>query len=80
MYLDAPAETVNDPMPSELSVIAGALAGFALLFFVYPSPIIELSEQAVSALFTNLPDMIVTVEPGGSGNLTDAATGILAGN
>ena len=80
MYLDAPAETVNDPMPSELSVIAGALAGFALLFFVYPSPIIELSEQAVSALFTNLPDMIVTVEPGVSGNLTDAATGILAGN
>ena len=50
MYLDPPADEANDPMPRELSVVAGALAGICLLFFVYPAPLIDLAAGASQAL------------------------------
>ena len=37
-------------MPRELSVVAGALAGICLLFFVYPAPLIDLAAGASQAL------------------------------
>ena len=50
MYLDDPAEAANEPMPRELSVLAGVMAGFTLLFFVYPAPLVELSNMAGAVL------------------------------
>ena len=50
MYLDPPADEKNDPMPRELSIVAGALAGICLLFFIYPSPLIDLATSASQAL------------------------------
>ena len=50
MYLDPPADETNDPMPRELSIVAGALAGICLLFFIYPSPLIDLATSASQAL------------------------------
>ena len=50
MYLDPPADEANDPMPRELSIIAGTLAGICLLFFVYPAPLIDLAAGASQAL------------------------------
>lgn len=50
MYLDAPADEANDPMPRELSTIAGLFAGVCLVFFVYPSPLIDLATNAGQAL------------------------------
>jgi len=50
MYLDPPADEANDPMPRELSIIAGTLAGICLLFFVYPAPMIDLAAGASQAL------------------------------
>ena len=50
MYLDAPADEANDPMPRELSIIAGLFAGVCLVFFVYPSPLIDLATNAGQAL------------------------------
>ena len=45
-----PADETNDPMPRELSIVAGALAGICLLFFIYPSPLIDLATSASQAL------------------------------
>lgn len=50
MYLDPPADEANDPMPRELSIIAGLFAGVCLVFFVYPSPLIDLATNAGQAL------------------------------
>ena len=50
MYLDPPADEANDPMPPELSIIAGLFAGVCLVFFVYPSPLIDLATNAGQAL------------------------------
>ena len=50
MYLDAPADEVNEPMPRELSVLAGVMTAFTLLFFIYPAPLVELADMASSVL------------------------------
>jgi NADH-quinone oxidoreductase subunit N len=50
MYLDAPADEVNEPMPRELSILAGVMTAFTLLFFVYPSPLVELADKAGAVL------------------------------
>ncbi len=50
MYLDEPAEESNDAMPHELSIIAGAFAIFTAFFFVYPSPLVDMSGTAARAL------------------------------
>lgn len=54
MYLDAPPDEStgesNEAMPRELSVIAGVSSGFALLFFVYPAPLITMATTASDAL------------------------------
>ena len=50
MYLDAPTDDVNEPMPRELSILAGVMTAFTLLFFLYPAPLIELSNMAGAAL------------------------------
>ena len=61
MYLDPPADEANDPMPRELSIVAGALAGVCLLFFVYPSPLIDLAASAGQALIDMpAPDALLT--------------------
>jgi NADH-quinone oxidoreductase subunit N len=56
MYLDAPADEVNEPMPRELSILAGVMTAFTLLFFVYPSPLVELADKAGAVL---MPDGMV---------------------
>jgi len=60
MYIDAPSEDDYQPMPRELSIMAGVMAGFALLFFVYPAPLIELSNGAAAALLNGAGTDVVT--------------------
>jgi NADH-quinone oxidoreductase subunit N len=61
MYLDPPADEANDPMPRELSIVAGALAGVCLLFFIYPSPLIDLAASAGQALIDMpAPEAVLT--------------------
>ena len=61
MYLDPPADEANDPMPRELSIVAGALAGVCLLFFIYPSPLIDLAASAGQALLDMpAPEAVLT--------------------
>ena len=50
MYLDAPAEEHIEPMPRELSFMAGLMAAFTLLFFIYPAPLVELVDAAGAVL------------------------------
>jgi len=50
MYLDVPADEVNEPMPRELSILAGVMTAFTLLFFAYPSPLVELANKAGAVL------------------------------
>jgi NADH-quinone oxidoreductase subunit N len=50
MYLDPPADEVNEPMPRELSILAGVMTAFTLLFFIYPAPLVELADMASSVL------------------------------
>lgn len=50
MYLDAPAEVHIEPMPRELSFLAGLMAAFTLLFFIYPAPLVELVDAAGAVL------------------------------
>lgn len=64
MYIDTPSEDNFDPMPRELGIMAGVMAGFALLFFVYPAPLIALSDIAAAALL--------------QGQGTEALTGLLS--
>ena len=53
MYVDPPADEVNEAMPRELSLLAGAMAAVTLLFFIYPSPLVELSNRAGAVLMQN---------------------------
>ena len=50
MYLDAPAEEHIEPMPRELSFMAGLMAAFTLLFFIYPAPLVEMVDAAGAVL------------------------------
>ena len=50
MYLDAPAEEHIEPMPRELSFMAGLMAAFTLLFFIYPAPMVEMVDAAGAVL------------------------------
>ncbi|CAI8236764.1 MAG: NAD(P)H-quinone oxidoreductase subunit 2, chloroplastic [Alphaproteobacteria bacterium] len=50
MYLDPPTDEVNEPMPRELSILAGVMTAFTLLFFIYPTPLVELADMASSVL------------------------------
>jgi NADH-quinone oxidoreductase subunit N len=60
MYIDAPSDDNYQPMPRELSILAGVMAGFALLFFVYPAPLIDLSNIAAAALLNGAGTDVVT--------------------
>ena len=60
MYIDAPPEEPYAPMARDMRYLAGASAAFALLFFVYPAPLVELSELAASALFQTPAVEVVT--------------------
>ena len=52
MYLDELIETeANDAVPRDLSVVAVVFALFVTFFFVYPSPLIDLSRQASKNLW-----------------------------
>jgi NADH-quinone oxidoreductase subunit N len=51
MYIDAPPEEPYAPMARDLRYLAGVSAAFTLLFFVYPAPLVSLSEAAAAALF-----------------------------
>ena len=37
-------------MPRELSILAGVMTAFTLLFFIYPAPLVELADMASSVL------------------------------
>jgi hypothetical protein len=37
-------------MPRELSLLAGIMAAFTLLFFIYPAPLVELADAAGAVL------------------------------
>ncbi len=50
MYLDPPTDEVNEPMPRELSFLAGAMTAITLLFFIYPAPLVKLAETAGAVL------------------------------
>jgi NADH-quinone oxidoreductase subunit N len=50
MYFDEPARPL-DPMPHELKAVLAVTGLFNLLFFVYPSPLIEAADAAAKSLF-----------------------------
>ena len=50
MYFDEPAEAF-DPMPSELTTVLGITGLAVLLFFVYPSPLVDAAGVAAKSLF-----------------------------
>jgi NADH-quinone oxidoreductase subunit N len=50
MYFDEAAARF-DPMPGELKVVLGAAGLFNLLFFVYPSPLVDSAAIAARSLF-----------------------------
>ncbi len=52
LYLDNTEDETLDKMPRDLSIIAGCMAGFALLFFVYPSVLVDIAYAAAQALIT----------------------------
>lgn len=53
MYIDAPDDVQIEPMPRDLAWVAGLFSAFSLLFFVYPRPVIEMAQDAASALLTS---------------------------
>jgi len=63
MYIDAPPEEAYAPMARDLRYLAGASAAFALLFFVYPAPLVSISEAAAAALY-QVPGVIEVVSGG----------------
>ncbi len=50
MYFDEPAKAF-EPMPHELKAVLGVTGLFNLLFFVYPSPLVEAANAAAKSLF-----------------------------
>jgi NADH-quinone oxidoreductase subunit N len=50
MYFDDPVDTF-DPTPSELSTVLGITGLAVLLFFVYPSPLVDAAGVAAKSLF-----------------------------
>ena len=50
MYFDEPAKPF-EPMPYELKAVLGLTGLFNLLFFVYPSPLIDAANAAAKSLF-----------------------------
>src|SRR5713226_5567842 len=50
MYFDEPAKTF-EPMPHELKAVLAVTGLFNLLFFIYPSPLIEAANAAAKSLF-----------------------------
>jgi len=50
MYFDEPAKPF-EPMPHELKAVLAATGLFNLLFFVYPSPLVEAADAAAKSLF-----------------------------
>jgi NADH-quinone oxidoreductase subunit N len=50
MYFDEPAKPF-EPMPYELKAMLGLTGLFNLLFFVYPSPLIDAANAAAKSLF-----------------------------
>jgi NADH-quinone oxidoreductase subunit N len=50
MYFDDPAKPF-EPMPHELKAVLAATGLFNLLFFVYPSPLVEAADAAAKSLF-----------------------------
>jgi NADH-quinone oxidoreductase subunit N len=50
MYFYDPAKPF-EPMPHELKAVLAATGLFNLLFFVYPSPLVEAADAAAKALF-----------------------------
>jgi NADH-quinone oxidoreductase subunit N len=58
MYLDAPDDEVNLPMPRNLSLLAGASAFLMVLFFIYPKPLVSVVDNAADAFLE------IDVQPG----------------
>src|SRR5438874_1747949 len=50
MYFDEPAKPF-EPMPYELKAVLAVTGLFSLLFFVYPSPLIQAADAAAKSLF-----------------------------
>jgi NADH-quinone oxidoreductase subunit N len=50
MYFDEPG-VAFEPMPSSVSLVIGVTAGFAILFFLYPSPLKAAADAASRTLF-----------------------------
>jgi NADH-quinone oxidoreductase subunit N len=50
MYFDEPAKPF-EPMPNELKAVLAVTGLFNLLFFAYPSPLIEAADAAAKSLF-----------------------------
>jgi len=50
MYFDEPAKPF-EPMPYELKAVLAVTGLFNLLFFVYPSPLVEAANAAAKSLF-----------------------------
>ncbi len=50
MYFDEPGKAF-EAMPSSVQIVIGATAGFAILFFLYPSPLKAAADAASRSLF-----------------------------
>ncbi len=64
MYLDEPLQDNQlEPIPRDLSIVAGALTAISMFFFVYPLPLVKLAEHASFVLMQevqNKAPMITT--------------------
>jgi NADH-quinone oxidoreductase subunit N len=58
MYLDTSADEQIEPMPRELSILAGIMTAFTLLFFIYPAPLVQLADLA-GAVLMQAQDVLV---------------------
>lgn len=49
MYLDAPDDEVNLPMPRNLSLLSGVSTALVIFFFIYPKPLVHVVDNAAEA-------------------------------
>lgn len=50
MYFDEPADPFDRPIGRELSIIVAATTLFTLLFFAWPTELLQAAQAAASAL------------------------------
>ena len=70
MYLDEPQQDNKlEPIPRDLSIVAGVLTAISMFFFVYPLPLIKLAEHASYVLMQGVEQKVPMITTLISGSL-----------